>query len=234
MDIIPLDGLKWFYHPNGDDIAVCPVKFDSGRHKVNFINLVNLLTKEIVDNFKIGIGDDVFFAGRFVNHEGTKRNSPTLRFGNIAQMPLEPIKQSDGFEQESFLIEARSLPGYSGSPVFVHILPMPPLPPMSPEMREHVLKLPNMRPERSNLPIIAGPWLLGIDYCQIRMREPVMSEATGKQMHDWFVYANTGMMGVIPAWKLREVFDGDELMAIRKDAENKERKRRADSHVGLD
>jgi hypothetical protein len=50
-------------------------------------------------------------------HEGRQKNSPTARFGNIAQMPNEPVIIKR-FEQECFLVEARSIGGYSGSPVF--------------------------------------------------------------------------------------------------------------------
>ena len=36
-------------------------------------------------------------------------------------MPYEPIIQQTGFPQESFLVEARSIGGCSGSPVFTFI-----------------------------------------------------------------------------------------------------------------
>jgi len=52
--------------------------------------------------------------GRFVNAEGRLRNVPTLRFGTIAQIPIEKV---DG--QVSFLVEARSIPGFSGTPVVI-------------------------------------------------------------------------------------------------------------------
>jgi hypothetical protein len=51
-----------------------------------------------------------------------KRTPPTARFGNIAQMPNEPVIIKR-FEQDCFLVEARSIGGFSGSPVFWHVLP---------------------------------------------------------------------------------------------------------------
>lgn len=68
----------------------------------------------------------MFVVGRFVNAEGRQKNLPTLRFGNIAQSPQEKIKQDrvfGSFEQESYLVEARTISGYSGSPVCVLLDP---------------------------------------------------------------------------------------------------------------
>jgi hypothetical protein len=76
--------------------------------------------------FDIGPGDDVFVVGRFINREGKQKNIPSVRFGNIAQMPGEPLFLDDGKELECFLIEGRSISGFSGSPVFIHISPEAP------------------------------------------------------------------------------------------------------------
>jgi hypothetical protein len=59
----------------------------------------------------IGIGDEAFVVGRFINHEGKQRNTPTARTGIISQMPIEPI-HIRGIDQECFLIEARSFGGF--------------------------------------------------------------------------------------------------------------------------
>jgi hypothetical protein len=66
----------------------------------------------------IGIGDAVFITGLFSHHPGKARNLRVIRVGNIAAMPDEPVKTQRG-EMEAYLIEARSLGGLSGSPVFV-------------------------------------------------------------------------------------------------------------------
>jgi hypothetical protein len=108
-DIVPLDQARWYTHPDGDDLAVCPMKFNVA-HKAPWYHVQSsrFVTKNVIDEFEIGPGDDVFIVGRFVNHEGKQKNLPSLRFGNIAQMPWEPIK-IDGREQESFLVEGRSI-----------------------------------------------------------------------------------------------------------------------------
>lgn len=118
-----LKGMDWVHHPDADDIAVCPIPFISPEFRAKFFPRSMFLTSEVIEKFSIGPGDDVFLIGRHVNHEGKQRNLPSVRFGNISMMPLEPIRNSRGLLQESFLVEARSIGGYSGSPVFVHIPP---------------------------------------------------------------------------------------------------------------
>lgn len=225
-DIIPLDHAKWFLHPDGDDIAICPIGLHFNYHKFRFIIFNEFARREILEMFDIGPGDDVFVVGRFINREGKQKNTPTVRFGNIAQMPIEPII-SDGFHQESYLVEGRSIPGYSGSPVFVHFLPE------HPEL-EYPEWMPN-RPPQSKRPKITfrvNPFFLGINFCHIFNKDKVMSGVTGKQVHDYYVESNTGMMGVIPAWKIWEVIDGDEMKAVRNAAEAQVKK--ASDQVTLD
>lgn len=238
ITLLPLDGAAWFNHPDGDDLSICPINLPEG-HKHKYIPASNFVTKEAIDLWDIGPGDDVFVVGRFVNHEGKQRNLPTLRFGNIAQMPWEPIIV-DGYPQESFLVECRSISGYSGSPVFVWMAP-PNLPGLTPDGRKFLLegkfKMFGVSPQRAKMmgthgfPVI-GPMLLGVNYCYIRSKEPVRT-GTGREMHDWFVNANTGMMGVIPSWRLSDIIEGVEMKALRKQAAAELEKRASESPVEL-
>lgn len=79
------------------------------------------LTRERCEQDQVTVGDEVFIVGRFLGHDGKERNLPAARFGNIAMMPRAPIENPyTGLRQESFLVEVRSLAGYSGSPVFMY------------------------------------------------------------------------------------------------------------------
>ena len=160
--------------------------------------------------FDIGPGDEAFVVGRFISREGRQKNVPSLRFGNIAQMPGEPIIDPvSGFEQEAFLVEVRSIAGYSGSPVFVQIPPAANMSGINPDLID---KLPGYHPIRSKIPVQMGPWLLGVDFCNIYSKDKIYSSQTGKPVSDdWYVPANTGMMGVIPAWKINDILEGPEL-----------------------
>jgi hypothetical protein len=81
------------------------------------------MTEDEIAQFDIGPGDDVFFVGRYVNHQGRQQNSPTVRLGIISMLPREKILHPRGTLVDSFLVEVRSLSGYSGSPVFLYRQP---------------------------------------------------------------------------------------------------------------
>lgn len=59
--------------------------------------------------------------GLFRNHLGRDRNEPIVRVGNIAAIPADPIRTRLFGDMRAILIEARSIGGLSGSPVFVHL-----------------------------------------------------------------------------------------------------------------
>src|SRR5206468_3965471 len=58
--------------------------------------------------------------GLFTQRHGTQKNIPIVRIANIAAMPEEPLQdENSGKEYSAYLIEARSIGGLSGSPVFM-------------------------------------------------------------------------------------------------------------------
>jgi hypothetical protein len=197
IDVIEIDASNWIMHPEGDDIAVAGIGGLDDHHQFRWVGINQLLSKDIIEAHNIGLGDDAFVVGRFIRHDGKQRNQPTVRFGAIAQMPGEKILFPDGSEQESFLVEARSIAGYSGSPVFIQI------PRWSSGHR------------RFNTNWGYGPWLLGIDHCHLSAFEPVRKKPAGDTVNaDWYVENNTGMMGVVPAWKLTEMFEMPKIRAM--------------------
>ena len=80
-------------------------------------------TDKVINDNAIGVGDEVFLTGLFANHIGQQRNLPIIRVGNIALMPEEPVQHPSLGPIDAYLIEARSIGGLSGSPVFVHLAP---------------------------------------------------------------------------------------------------------------
>jgi hypothetical protein len=199
----------WIHHPDGDDIAVASVQ-GSPDDAAKIIGLTvegfeTFVTPEFIAKYNVGPGDDVFMVGRFVNHEGRQKNAPSIRFGTIAQMDEEPIRHDRGHLQESFLVEVHSLPGYSGAPVFIRI------PPLSVAAREGV----------AHFGVMTMTRLLGVDWCHLRQDWPVLDRSDRRVVDDddvplgYHVRANTGMAGVVPAWKLQELLFVDELVAMR-------------------
>jgi hypothetical protein len=222
VDPIDLRGRQWIEHQDGDDLAVCPLEPSDAAHRFLAIDATSrpienatpstmLLTERQVQEHVIGPGDEVFMIGRFFNHAGQQRNLPTTRFGRIAQMPWEPIRQEErGFDQESFLVEIQSIGGYSGSPVF--LFPTPKL----------------ATPVRIGKPIPA-PWLLGVNWGHMDApsdpvyRKFVRRTPTGKvdvqyiRSEENFIKPYAGLAPVIPAWKLQALLDRQDLADIREE-----------------
>ena len=195
-EIIPTTSEDWIPHPNGDEIAVMPLPILFSNLRFKTIPSDTLVSESLVEKFNIGPGDEVFMVGRFINHEGKQRNLPSVRFGNISMMPLEPIISSWGMAQESFTVEMRSLSGYSGSPVFVH-------------MPRFVQSRHGSIPEGYQ----PGDYLLGIDWCHINFKSQAVDD-NDLPIEVW-VKLNTGVAGVVPAWKIKEIFYEEELIKRR-------------------
>lgn len=97
--------LAWAPSPEVIDFRVFPI----GQEDIN----------KAFAELDIGPGDEVFLPGLFVHRVGKESNVPIIRIGNIAAMPGEPVETKIG-PMEAYLIEARSIGGLSGSPVFVN------------------------------------------------------------------------------------------------------------------
>ena len=198
-EALPLTSDNWIHHPDGDDVAISSIGLSVERYKFKYIPTELFLTPDLIDEYCIGIGDDTFMVGRLMNHEGKQRNLPTARFGHIAMLPLEKIyNEAQGIMQESFLIESRSISGYSGSPVFVHLFCG-----FAP------------RPKQSKRTKIGEWWvrLLGINWGHFPIKEKVAEE--------WVEEYNTGMEVVVPAWKLMELLNVKQITGAREGTERK-------------
>jgi hypothetical protein len=187
----------WVFHPGGADLAITLIPLESMKAKYRRVAYESFLTREVMADKGIGVGDEVFLVGRFINHDGGQENSPTARFGNIAQLPGNPLHGESGAAQESYLIECRSIGGFSGSPVFVQIQPF------------------TWRPDIETIAqSFFGPFLLGVDWCHTFYKEPVM-DASGCERRDGsYVDSHSGLMGVVPAWKLTELVESEEFAAM--------------------
>jgi hypothetical protein len=118
-DIIEFDPADWVKHPDGQDIAACPIYVDTQKHPVGLVPLDRFVTKELLGKSAIGPGEDVFMIGRFIDYDGGPANRPAVRFGNISVMPVDGGAEIDS----SYIIDMHSRTGYSGSPVFVYRTP---------------------------------------------------------------------------------------------------------------
>ena len=197
LDFLDMPTELWTPHPDGDDVCVAPVEL-ALEHKYHTIDSGHFIDKDDVEKYNIGPGDDIFMVGRFVNHEGIQKNSPSVRFGNIAMAPGEPIRRPDGFMQESFAVEMRSLAGYSGSSVFIYW--------------DYFSQ--GFGREAFGMTQLFG--LLGIDWGHIQSAKLLVLDGLDKKHPDGlYVRGNTAMSGVVPAWKLAELLQLDRFAAAR-------------------
>jgi hypothetical protein len=206
-DTIPTSAaeLDWVRHPDGDDVAAAYIPPDVVVAKGIGVNRFVTLDRLNDGKFNLLPGDDVFMTGRFIGLDRRVRNTPTSRFGSVS-MPspeLMPDNDDTNEEHEYFLAEMRSLPGYSGSPVFLWRQGMSIQPP-------NKLKLDTQ-----------WIYLLGIDVGHISGFTPVVE--WDKQLRKYvpavqgpYVEEHSGMTQVVPAWKIAELLEADELVAKRR------------------
>lgn len=213
MDFLELTDDDWTHHPDGHDIAVAPIDIDIDRFGFYPIDTSTFVSLDRLNSDDVGIGQDVFMVGRLINHEGQQRNAPSVRFGNIAMMHHEPVKHFRGHMQQSFLVDMRSISGYSGSPVFV----------AQPKIIEHTDALPYY--------FTVIPFhninFLGVDWGHIPTYEKVIDGGGNKHPHGWRVQVNTGIAAVVPAWHLDELLNKSEFV-VKRQREDRKRQQEKD------
>ncbi|HYG09059.1 MAG TPA: trypsin-like peptidase domain-containing protein [Pyrinomonadaceae bacterium] len=186
---------KWLFHPTESgsvDVAVLRCGLAKELDHAGIL-IMAFATEDIVRTTNIGIGDEVFLVGLFANHHGTKKNIPLVRVGNIAAKPEEPVEVRTFGLMDAYLIEARSLGGISGSPVFVHI-PAVRAKSILPESARK-----NIKPDDTvffALGLMHGHW--DMMYAD---QDAVIEDATGIQR------VNMGIAIVVPASKILEVIE---------------------------
>lgn len=202
-EIVTLEPRDWFCHKSSD-VAVAPIEIKPTHHEALMIDLGMVLTEDEAREIGLGIGDDVVMVGRFINHDGRQTNQPTVRFGNISMVPGLPIKvEGLATPQEAYLIETRTIPGYSGSPVFLEV-PTWELLWNAPGSRRRAIGEDTR--VLSRLIGVAGGWLYG-------KRRRVTS--AGREVKGWGADSNTGMMWCVPSYKLLELLNREDVRRHR-------------------
>jgi hypothetical protein len=121
---IEKDPSEWQFLPNGDDLVAIDITQDLNPKKdyITRIPETAFATLDWARKIRIGVGDEVAMVGLFASHSGGDINVPIARFGNISLIASEfaKVRQPNGMECESHLVDMRSRTGFSGSPVFVY------------------------------------------------------------------------------------------------------------------
>jgi len=213
FDVLSTEDGSWVHHPFGDDLAACRIS-PLDVHRFSFVEYERLLSRDQVYNNRVVVpGMDVFLVGRCFSRDGKQRNTPTVRMGNVAQLPDEPIPHLRGIDQEGFLVEMRSIGGSSGSPAFVFV-----------KYAEMKSVSPSVQPSGLQITWKDDWMLLGVNWGHIRKREKVFQNIDGATREtDFFIEGNIGMACVVPAWKLTELIDSEPLQTQREEEDHRRR-----------
>lgn len=179
------------------DVAVAPCNMPADSVAVTNISLEDsMLTSAIIEDEDIGVGDEVHFVGLYTNHFGQDRNIPVVRIGNISSMPTdEPFQTEHGYIH-GYLVEAHSLGGSSGSPVFVG--------------------LPPSRAIEGEVKLSKQAWYLCGLICGHWTAENPEDAIANSKAERGTARINTGISIVIPAQRIFEIINAPELSAERK------------------
>jgi hypothetical protein len=194
---------SWKFHPSETnvDVAILPwaPPFESFDYRIVPIEMA--ATQIIIEREGIGPGTDVFLTGLFARHTGTQRNLPIIRVGNIASMPEEKIYIRDLGDIDAYLIEARSIGGISGSPVFVYLEQM---------------RIPQAEP-KTTMVSRSGQvfWWLGLIHGHFELSKLEIDDLVEDSLINCQI--NMGIAIVIPVWKILEVINQEALMEQRKE-----------------
>lgn len=204
---------RWYCHPNvgSTDVALAPIDFNPDEEFKSILLRTDGSmasqggisgTSEVLQEKKIGLGDEVFIVGLFRSHYGLQRNVPILRVGNLAMMKGEPVKTDYCGYTEAYLVEARSISGLSGSPVFIHV--------------------PLFEPRGGT---VTQFFLLGLMHGHFdiqNLNEDTVVDTEAETTRG----INSGIGVVIPVEKILETIDQPELAKMRKEIIKEHRKTR--------
>jgi hypothetical protein len=196
----------WWFHPTDRtaDVAVLPCN-PGPEADVLPISTADFATPQVMDERRIGIGDEVFATGLFTPAPGLKQNWPIVRHGNIAMLPTEQIQTELGYA-DVILVEARSIGGLSGSPVFV---------------RETIGSRIYMEDDQSEATLagLGRTYLLGLMHGHWDIRESELNKASFA--HDSKRGVNLGIGIVVPSQKIIETINRPELKRVRDERDAK-------------
>jgi len=181
--MVPLS-THWLTHPTDKtaDVAVLPLELNPDAD-IKCISLMDNFVRPFDFNSQnVGVGDEVFITGLFTQAPGQSRLMPIVRHGNIAMLPTEQIQTELGYA-DVYLVEARSIGGLSGSPVFVR----------SADFRSE------------GLDSTRGMKLLGLMHGHWDIRESEMNKPS--IIHDRQRGVNLGIAMVVPSDKIWETIN---------------------------
>jgi hypothetical protein len=209
LQVVETSSSDWEPHPDGHDVAVA--SFDPGGRGTAhmFLSPSAFVTPAVLQEWDIGLGDDVFYMGRFQPPEG--KSIPTVRFGQISHMPVKVWHDDFKCWVDSFLVEGRSRGGFSGSPVLVRFpwfrIPaaerdIPGIPPDMPLPLAGVALIAGIQIDR---------WILGVTWGHTtELQQGRVGRGVPVDLD-----VNEGIVCVTPAWRILDILNGPRFTVQR-------------------
>jgi len=211
---IPVTSIIWSYHPDPTvDLAAATFGLSNTRYDTIYWPLKDPAYGPMDRIARYGgpddvlCGDPISIIGLFRLHAGKRRNVPVVHNGHIAALPNpnEPIPVQDRstktiIHSEAYLVEAQTLEGLSGSPVFTM----------------EALQLGSFNPVRGALPASYGALVLLGLYIGAWDGRPGEILAKDRNLSGG-LRVPIGMGTVVPAYKIVELVRTDKaLLAERR------------------
>ncbi|MGA8735807.1 MAG: hypothetical protein WB558_17955 [Terriglobales bacterium] len=203
VDLHGLPDNPWWYHPTEKEhVDAAVTMFSPARLSeldVEHIPIAMFADHATIELKHLGVGDEVFIVGLFTKVTETTKNIPIVRSGTVAMIPGERIPFAD-IMMDAYLVEARSIGGLSGSPVFVR----------------ETLMIPASGSYTSSEGTLPAKWLHGLGQIYF----------LGSMIGHWDVpkgfsptqaeAVNMGVAPIVPAHKIREIILQPELVDLMK------------------
>ena len=114
---------RWWRHPEDRNVDAAVFPWSLSPKEFPFVCFPGnrFLTPEIMNNKMIGVGDEIHMVGLFRHWSGRRQLIPMVRTGHLAMVASERMSLKGKYPRPFMhLVEAFSLAGFSGSPVFVN------------------------------------------------------------------------------------------------------------------
>jgi hypothetical protein len=215
---IPVDNIRWYEHPDPNvDVAVLPLHLGmNSNYDALYLPQLMLASDGLVyhETIKtVGVGDLTFTIGLFRLMSGERRNLPIVHSGSIAMMPrdeLIPVRDwrppGKRIFVEGYLVETNALEGLSGSPVF-----------MRPTASFSWLPA-NIVPDPRILPPMTRALAAREDIKLLGLWQASWDAPPDEVMVGRGVRVPVGMGIVVPAQKIIDTLEQEELVEMRNDS----------------
>jgi len=189
----------YWEHPDDDGVDIVVFRslhYDVTNYKILPFDLI--ASKTTFDEEKIRQTDRIMFPSLLINFMGTSMNYPVFRDGTIALIPEEkvPLRYMVGSkeintQQEIILVDATSIQGASGSPVFLR---------PGPRLKGNTFNLGESK-----------AYLIGVMHGFYPATPRKILEIETSKTQDMYA-ENSGIAIIFPSWKLQDILQNQSFI----------------------